>query len=102
MPHGSTFGHGSPLAVHLGFYPIGTDAFAAGNVFLNLVIVDGLYLAERERYFLLAGARSCCQRLTEAAVNFGTPFLQAAHVTFRNQSVGIRGKSHHQRGIAAD
>ena len=58
VPHGSTFGHGSPLAVHLGFYPVGTDAFAAGNVFLNLVIVDGLYLAERERYFLLAGGRS--------------------------------------------
>ena len=55
VPHGSTFGHGSLLAVHLCFYPIGTDAFTAGNVFLNLVIVDGLCLAERERYFLLAG-----------------------------------------------
>ena len=52
VPHGSTFGHGSPLAVHLGFYPIGTDAFAAGNVFLNLVIVDGLYLAESDTFFL--------------------------------------------------
>lgn len=56
VPHGSTFGHGSPLAVYLGFYPVGTDAFTAGNVFLNLVIVDGLCLAERERYFLLAGS----------------------------------------------
>ncbi len=55
VPHESTFGHGSPLAVHLDFYPVGTDAFTAGNVFLNLVIVDGLCLAERERYFLLAG-----------------------------------------------
>ena len=55
VPYGTALGHGSPLAVHSCFYPVGTDSFAAANVFLNLTVVYGLCLAERERYFLLAG-----------------------------------------------